>query len=123
MALQILYFVPGNLLDPEASFQAISQKLLVSPVLQTLVYTKNVAGSQDWIERMTSWSFKRVIPAHFAAPVAAGPKDLRSVIDADEQHCYVPCMASLTIIALCYAQWHSPAVDTYHCFGEAACLQ
>ena len=78
MALQILYFVPGNLLDPEASFQALQRKLLVSPVLQTLVYSKNPEGSQDWIERITSWKFKRVIPAHFAAPVAAGPKDLRS---------------------------------------------
>lgn len=78
MALQILYFVPGNLLDPEASFQALSKKLLVSPVLQTLVYSKNPEGSRDWIERMTrSWTFKRVIPAHFDAPVAAGPKDLR----------------------------------------------
>lgn len=80
MALQILYFVPGNLLDPEASFQALSKKLLVSPVLQTLVYSKNPEGSRDWIDRINTWSYKRVIPAHFAAPIAAGPKDLRSVI-------------------------------------------
>ena len=38
MALQILYFVPYNLLQPAASFSAISQKLLVSPVLKKLVF-------------------------------------------------------------------------------------
>ena len=38
MALQILFFVPYNLLQPAASFSAISQKLLVSPVLKKLVF-------------------------------------------------------------------------------------
>lgn len=38
MALQILYFVPYNLLQPATSFSAISQKLLVSPVLKKLVF-------------------------------------------------------------------------------------
>jgi hypothetical protein len=38
MALQILYFVPYNLLQPAASFSAISQKLMVSPVLKKLVF-------------------------------------------------------------------------------------
>lgn len=38
MALQILYFVPFNLLQPAASFAAVSGKLLVSPVLKKLVF-------------------------------------------------------------------------------------
>lgn len=38
MALQILYFVPYNLLQPAASFAAVSRKLLVSPVLKKLVF-------------------------------------------------------------------------------------
>ena len=78
MALQILYFVPGNLLNPDASFQALSERLVVSPVLQTLVYSKNPTGAREWVNKVaTGWDFKRVIPAHFAAPVAAGPKDFR----------------------------------------------
>jgi hypothetical protein len=78
MALQILYFVPGNLLNPESSFQALSERLVVSPVLQTLVYSKNPSGAREWVDKVASgWSFKRVIPAHFEAPVAAGPKDFR----------------------------------------------
>lgn len=39
MALQILYFVPFNLMQPAASFAAVSQKLLVSPVLKKLVFS------------------------------------------------------------------------------------
>ena len=38
MALQILYFVPGDLLQPAPSFAAVSRKLLVSPVLRKLVF-------------------------------------------------------------------------------------
>ena len=41
MALQILYFVPHNLLQPARSFAAISQKLLVSPVLKKLVFANS----------------------------------------------------------------------------------
>ena len=40
MALQILYFVPFNLVRPEGSFRAVAQQLLVSPVVKTLVFTK-----------------------------------------------------------------------------------
>ena len=37
-----------------------------------------VAQSQRWIEDITrNWEFKRIIPAHFAAPVPATPRDLR----------------------------------------------
>ena len=41
MALQILYFVPHNLLQPARSFAAVSQKLLVSPVLKKLVFSNS----------------------------------------------------------------------------------
>lgn len=137
MALQILYFVPYNLLQPAASFSAISQKLLVSPVLKKLVflnspeevllqavakypvvearfvgmerialtystvllchqftaYQAHKAAGHDgeddcregwllqtlrWIEDIASnWDFRRIIPAHFTAPVRATPHDLR----------------------------------------------
>jgi hypothetical protein len=40
MTLQILYFAPYNLVLPEAGFRTIAQKLLVSPVIKTLVFTK-----------------------------------------------------------------------------------
>ena len=116
MALQICYFVPGNLLNPTQSFDqcepmllsvlpaqmppcfrlpeagqraccclpshtyvpAVARKLVVSPVLQTLVYSKNSPGGRDWVTRIVSdWKFKRIIPAHFGAPVKAGPQEFR----------------------------------------------
>lgn len=40
MVLLILYFVPWDLLTPEESFDAVADKLFVSPVLRTLVFTK-----------------------------------------------------------------------------------
>ena len=42
MALQVLFFVPHNLVNPDDSFREISNKLLVSPVLRVLVYPKAV---------------------------------------------------------------------------------
>ena len=40
MALLVLYFSPSNLLTPEQSFAAISSRLMVGPVVETLVYSK-----------------------------------------------------------------------------------
>ena len=32
----------------------------------------------DWVEDMcSSWDFRRIIPCHFSAPIAATPADLR----------------------------------------------
>ena len=31
--------------------------------------------------QVTSWDFERVVPAHFDAPIAAGPKDLAAAFD------------------------------------------
>lgn len=42
MALQVLFFVPHNLVNPDDSFREIANKLLVSPVLRVLVYPKAV---------------------------------------------------------------------------------
>jgi hypothetical protein len=50
MALLVLYFGPGNLLEPEASFDALSKRLIVGPVVETLVYSKvkaAVGGGRD----------------------------------------------------------------------------
>lgn len=40
MALLVLYFTPYDLLTPEKSFKAVADKLFVSPVVRTLVFTK-----------------------------------------------------------------------------------
>ncbi|KAL0450496.1 UNVERIFIED_CONTAM: hypothetical protein Slati_1606000 [Sesamum latifolium] len=70
MVLQILFLGPSNLLEPNASFSQMSQKLIVSPIVKTLVFSKVPEKVQDWIDRIArDWRFKRIIPAHFAAPI------------------------------------------------------
>ncbi|XP_078442678.1 lysine-tRNA ligase [Wolffia australiana] len=71
MVLQILFLGPSNLLEPNASFSQMSQKLIVSPIVKTLVFSKVPDKVRDWVDRISQdWPFKRIIPAHFAAPVA-----------------------------------------------------
>lgn len=40
MALLVLYFSPSNLLRPDESFAAISNRLMVAPVVESLVYSR-----------------------------------------------------------------------------------
>lgn len=40
MVLQILFLGPSNLLEPKASFAQMSQKIIVSPIVKTLVFSK-----------------------------------------------------------------------------------
>lgn len=76
MVLQILFLGPSNLLNPTASFDQMSQKLIVSPIIKTLVFNKVPEKVRDWVDDITKdWKFKRIIPAHFAAPINANRSD------------------------------------------------
>ncbi|KAL3526564.1 hypothetical protein ACH5RR_011220 [Cinchona calisaya] len=77
MVLQILFLGPSNLLEPNASFAQMSQKLIVSPIVKTLVFSKVPEKVKDWIDSIVrDWRFKKIIPAHFAAPINASSSDL-----------------------------------------------
>ncbi|KAL5726013.1 hypothetical protein ACHQM5_009086 [Ranunculus cassubicifolius] len=77
MVLQILFLGPSNLLEPSATFAQMSQKLIVSPIVKTLVFSKVPEKVRDWVDRITTdWAFKRIIPAHFAAPINASRSEL-----------------------------------------------
>uniref|UniRef100_A0A0E0PPV5 Uncharacterized protein n=1 Tax=Oryza rufipogon TaxID=4529 RepID=A0A0E0PPV5_ORYRU len=76
MVLQILFLGPSNLLEPNASFAQMSQKLIVSPIVKTLVFSKVPEKVRDWVDRIAAdWPFRRIIPAHFAAPINANRSD------------------------------------------------
>lgn len=49
-ALQALYFGPSNLLDPEESWSGITGRLIVAPVVSTLVY-ENVPNEVGAVTR------------------------------------------------------------------------
>uniref|UniRef100_A0ACD5U1U3 Uncharacterized protein n=1 Tax=Avena sativa TaxID=4498 RepID=A0ACD5U1U3_AVESA len=76
MVLQILFLGPSNLLEPNASFAQMSQKLIVSPIVKTLVFSKVPEKVRDWVDRIAAdWPFRRIIPAHFQAPINASRSD------------------------------------------------
>jgi len=56
-------------------------KLLVPPILQTIVLNKRPATARVWINRVARWPFRSIIPAHLQAPVAAGPADFVAAFD------------------------------------------
>ncbi|KAF7820496.1 uncharacterized protein G2W53_025951 [Senna tora] len=79
MVLQILFLGPSNLLEPNASFEQMSQKLIVSPIVKTLVFNKVPEKVRDWVDGISNeWRFKRIIPAHFAAPINVSRSDFRA---------------------------------------------
>eukprot|EP00899_Mesostigma_viride_P023852 jgi/Mesvir1/4651/Mv03466-RA.1 len=59
------------------SFATIAMKLLSPPILQVLVYKRDPESVLAWVDKMASWPFVRIIPAHLQAPIKAEPKDLR----------------------------------------------
>jgi hypothetical protein len=57
----------------------LAGRLLVPPVVRTLIYAQNPAKVQEWVDRIVQhrgWKFEQVIPAHWEAPIAASPKDV-----------------------------------------------
>ncbi|KAI3435565.1 hypothetical protein D9Q98_001630 [Chlorella vulgaris] len=79
MALQILYIVPGDLRDPKKGFFAVADKLIVGPILKTLVFSTLPDATRRWVDSIcTDWAFTSIIPAHFTAPIPAGPAQFRA---------------------------------------------
>lgn len=57
------------------SFEALRRggRLLVAPILQTLILNRDSQATIAWVERVTRWPFERIIPCHLDAPIAANP--------------------------------------------------
>lgn len=52
-------------------------RLLVAPILQTLILNRAPQETIAWANAVANWDFKQVIPCHFSAPVAATPAEFR----------------------------------------------
>jgi hypothetical protein len=59
--------------DWQRSFEALrgEGRLLVAPILQTLILNRAPQTVLNWADRVASWQFERIIPCHFVAPIAA----------------------------------------------------
>jgi hypothetical protein len=61
----------------EESFATVEGLLLVPPIVRTLCFSKGPRAAQAWVDTVARWPFRKIIPAHFSAPIAAGPGDFR----------------------------------------------
>jgi len=52
-------------------------RLLVAPILQTLILNRAPRETINWANFVVSWYFERVIPCHFQAPLEVSPREFR----------------------------------------------
>ncbi len=52
-------------------------RLLVAPILQTLILNRAPAETIKWANLVVSWHFERLIPCHFQAPLEVSPREFR----------------------------------------------
>jgi hypothetical protein len=56
-------------------------RLLVAPILQTLILNRAPQQTIDWVDRVAQWDFDRIIPCHFDAPITATPQQFRAAFN------------------------------------------
>jgi hypothetical protein len=49
----------------------------VAPIVRELILNRDPQGVLAWRSRVSAWDFQQIIPAHFQAPIPAGPEDFR----------------------------------------------
>jgi hypothetical protein len=71
----------------EQDFAAISRdgQLRVAPILEDLVFPRQRPLMAQWLRRCAQLPVRRLVPAHFDAPIACTPEQLSSLADAWEQ--------------------------------------
>lgn len=57
--------------------KTVQNKLLVAPILQELVFSRDPNGALEYMRKLCKFRFRRIVPAHFDAPIEATPRDLR----------------------------------------------
>jgi Domain of unknown function (DUF4336) len=56
-------------------------QLLVAPILQTLILNRAPTQTIEWVDRVSQWDFRQIIPCHFDAPITATPSEFRAAFD------------------------------------------
>lgn len=61
------------------SFDALrgGGRLLVAPILQTLILNRAPQETIGWADKIASWNFQRIVPCHFNSPIEASPRQFR----------------------------------------------
>lgn len=73
--------------DWQRSFDALrgGGRLLVAPILQTLILNRAPRETIKWADLVASWDFKRIVPCHFDSPINADPRQFRQAFAFLEQ--------------------------------------
>jgi hypothetical protein len=63
----------------QEAFNSLRQngRLLVAPILQTLILNRAPKETLDWAERVSLWQFDRLIACHFDSPISTTPQEFR----------------------------------------------
>lgn len=74
--------------DWQRGFTALRRdgKLLVAPILQTLILNRAPTATISWVDRVAKWDFNQIISCHFDAPVTATPQDFRAAFAFLDRH-------------------------------------
>lgn len=63
----------------EDNFDQLAGRLLVPPVVRSLLYSQDPSSVREWVDMITAkWDFQRVIPAHWEGPIDADVEQLRA---------------------------------------------
>lgn len=80
--------------DWQRSFNTLrgGGRLLVAPILQTLILNRAPQETLTWAKQVASWPFERVIPCHLDAPVAADSHQFRQAFSFLELNSNTPTL-------------------------------
>ena len=72
----------------EESFDTLRSegRLLVAPILQTLILNRAPQETLQWADTIARWNFSRIIPCHFDSPLNATPQEFRQAFTFLEQN-------------------------------------
>ena len=68
-----------------SSYRALQGGLLVAPILQKLLFNREPQLVLDWVNKISRWNFKRIIPCHLANNIQATPREFREAFSFLEE--------------------------------------
>lgn len=76
----------------QISFLAIRNRLLVAPILESLILPQASKKVLNWANLVSLWNFEQIIPAHFDAPIKSNSLEFKKAftfIDKDSTNPYL----------------------------------
>ena len=65
-------------------------RLIVAPILQTLILNRTTDEVSQWVDRIYQWPIKQVIPCHFASPIQADSQEFQQAFSFLSKDSYLP---------------------------------